>query len=206
MEGISRTIGYLLVLAFLIPIVIMPTIATPSLNQPQSQEFLTWNEPQGDFSVEYPSDWTVKEKENQYDNASDVTFTSPHSAINGYVGIDYEDTTVEEFEALIESGFDESEILERAFDAFIKRFRPSIDNFREVENKDFSKYTINGEPAASIVFAGEIYGQGIGGLLVVSFVNDRIFNLGFGASQGEFDKILPTVEHMISSIQVPAAA
>jgi hypothetical protein len=93
--------------------------------------------------------------------------------------------------------------LEGAFDAFIKRFRPSVDNFREAENKDF-QYTINVEPAASAIFAGEIIGQGIAELSVVSFVNDRTFNLGFVASQDEFDRILPTAEQMISSIQIPA--
>ena len=95
MAGISKIIGYFLVLV-LIPLLIVPTIATPSLNQPQSQQFLTWNDPQGDFSMEYPSDWTVKEKENRFDPI-DVTFTSPASAISGYVGVDYADTTFEEY-------------------------------------------------------------------------------------------------------------
>lgn len=56
-----------------------------------------------------------------------------------------------------------------------------------------------------MVFAGDIIGQEIAGLLVVSFVNDRIFNLSFGAGQDEFDRLLPTVEHMISSIKVPTS-
>jgi hypothetical protein len=56
----------------------------------------------------------------------------------------------------------------------------------------------------SVVFGGEIYGQEVGGLLVVSVVDDRVFNLVFGSSQEEFDRVLPNVEHMISSIQIPA--
>jgi hypothetical protein len=78
--------------------------------QPQSQEFLTWNQPQGDFSIEYPSDWTVEEKVNRFDE-TDVTFTSPLSAINGYVGVNYEDTALQEYNELIESGFDEAELI-----------------------------------------------------------------------------------------------
>lgn len=204
MAGISRFIGYFLALVFAIFILTMPTIATPSLNQPQSQEFLTWNEPQGDFSIEYPSDWTVEEKENRFDT-TDVTFTSPDSAINGFVSINYDDITVDEYDKLIALGYDENEILERGFDAAIESFSLGFDNFREVEDRDFSKYTVNGEPAASVVFAGEIYGGEVAGLSVVSFVDGRLVTLGFGASQDEFDRI-PTVEHMISSIQVPATA
>ena len=103
---------------------------------------------------------------------------------------------------LVGSGFDETVIMERAFDAFIGGFSPSIDNFREVEDRDYSKYTVNGEPASSVVFAGEISGLEIAGLLVVSVVNDRIFQLNFGVSQDEYDRLLPTVEHMINSIKV----
>ena len=94
--------------------------------------------------------------------------------------------------------------MEIAFGAFIDGFGPTIDNFREVENRDFSKYIVSGRPAGSVVIAGEIYGQEVGGLLVVSAVDDRLFNLVFGSSQEEFDRIFPNVEHMISSIQIPA--
>jgi hypothetical protein len=203
LAGIPRIIGYFLV-SILIPLLIAPTIVTPSLSQPQSEAFSTWNDPQGDFSIEYPSDWTVKEKENRFD-PTDVTFTSPASVTNGFVAVDYEDTMIEEYDRLIEAGVDESMIWERIFDGYIEGFSPSIANFREVEDRDFSKYTVNGETAASVVFAGEIIGQEIAGLLVVSIVDDRIFNLSYGASQTEFDKVLPTVEHMISSIKVPAS-
>jgi hypothetical protein len=110
--------------------------------------------------------------------------------------------SAEEYDRLVELGFDESELMERFFDAFIEGFGPTIDNFREVEDREYSKYAINVEPAASVVFAGEIIGQEIAGLLVVSLVDDRIFNLSYGTSQDEFDRILPTVEHMISSIKV----
>lgn len=75
--------------------------------------FSLYHSPKLGFDIEYSSDWTVKEKENRFDDASDVTFTSPATAINGYVGVDYEDTTVEAYDNLVESGFDEGEIMER---------------------------------------------------------------------------------------------
>jgi hypothetical protein len=58
-----HTHGLIAVLLF-VYILLMPLVYA---QQPQSQEFLTWNEPQGGFSIEYPSDWTVKEKENRFD-------------------------------------------------------------------------------------------------------------------------------------------
>lgn len=39
----------------------------------------------------------------------------------------------------------------------------------------------------------------------MSVVDDRMFNLVFGSGQDDFDGILPTVEHMIGSIQIHAA-
>ena len=150
----------------------------------------------------------LTERENRFDTF-DIIFNPVNSTNSSIIRVfvDYHDPRSEAPEAhdmLIELGMNESEILERGFDKYIESFGSGVNDFREVDDREFSKYTVDGEPAASVIFAGERdNGQEFGGLLVIAFVNDRFLDFMFRSGQDEFDGLLPIVEHMISSIHIP---
>jgi hypothetical protein len=167
----GSSLSGVLFLAILISMPIVFSSLSPASAQVQ-QEFLTWTDPEGRFSIEYPSDWLAEEKKNRFEYF-EVTFTDSLSKYNGYLSVDYSDRVEEE----------EVGSLELFFNSFVQGFGPAFEGFREVEDRDFSKYTIDGERAGSVIFAADIGGIGLGGLLVVSVINDRVFGLAFLAGQ-----------------------
>jgi hypothetical protein len=155
------------------------------------------------FSIQYPFDtWTLKEKENRFEEYEVEFVHSDLSAITNMIS----DVRL----AFIRVGIDDSfeinqNILTKYLDTWANTKFSSFQNFNILEPVTLKDYTINGKPAASGLYSMYLEGKKII-LLVVSTItttNNPMLVI-YNATPNEFDDILPIVEKMIDSISIPA--
>ncbi|HEX9319849.1 MAG TPA: hypothetical protein VF884_13030 [Nitrososphaeraceae archaeon] len=75
-----------------------------------------------------------------------------------------------------------------------------LPTFHMIEEPTYTKYKIDNIPAVSYTFGYDNSGK-MKELYVGSKVNNTVFHLGYAAPQDEFDRFLPPVEKILSSIK-----
>src|SRR5689334_15192794 len=85
--------------------------------------FKTYKDPASKFSIEYPSNWMVKSKQNRF-QVFDVQFSSSSMA-NGFVTVAFKTVPTQQLSTQQLS-------LPNAFTAFLNGFSPTIPNFIQV--------------------------------------------------------------------------
>ena len=99
-------------------------------NLAQKTSFTTYRDPQGKFSVDYPSDWIVKPRQNRFEQF-DVTFVSPGSSVsNGVVTIKF-DNTSGSTTAVTEDRNSVAQ-LPTIFETFLNGFSSTVPGYRQI--------------------------------------------------------------------------
>jgi PsbP-like protein len=160
--------------------------------------FKTYKDPASKFSIEYPSNWIVKPKENRF-QILDVKFyrISSSSVANGSVAVAFKTIPTQQLSTQQLS-------LPNAFTTFLNGFSSTIPNFIQVGDTSYTKYKVAGHDAASIEFSSspeQTQGFNLAGLVVFSIINHKAFVLMYVADQNIYDKVLPNIEYMIKSFQ-----
>jgi hypothetical protein len=154
----------------------------------QKDQWLNWNDPDNQFTLQYPSNWTITPRDNRFEE-EDVLFH-----------IDGNSTTLD-INVYNTSDTDIRVPMERSVEANKAEsppFKPKL-----FEGIDYVKYTVSGKPAGSAVwindvpFLGKIVWQNI-----ASIVGDKFVGILYTSPATEFDKYLPVVEKVIQSIKV----
>ena len=75
-----------------------------------------------------------------------------------------------------------------------------LPTFHVLSSPNYTKYTIDNNPAVSYTFAYDLSGK-MKELYVGTIINNTVFHIGYAAPLDEFDLFLPTVEKVLDSIK-----
>ena len=75
-----------------------------------------------------------------------------------------------------------------------------LPTFHVLSSPNYTKYTIDDNPAVSYTFAYDLSGK-MRELYVGTIINNTVFHIGYAAPLDEFDLFLPTVEKVLDSIK-----
>lgn len=159
---------------------------TPS-SLAESTNFTNYKDPQGRFSIDYPSGWQVQSATNRFETrlaafqavSSVKNLTDVNIALARNTGIAVKTLGLEQ----------------------VLR---SIINYRQIiEPVECSKYTLDGNQACSVIGLGPIVAK----LQIISAIGDHVYIFTYDTFPDNFDKNLPIAEHMINSFKFgPEAA
>jgi hypothetical protein len=181
---------YVLMYSLIFGLVLVPTF---SYSQLQSNVYFdNFVSKAGKFSIDYPKSWTIKEK-NRFDEPDAVNLT-----------IYKEGGTFAEWRITFgQSNISVPEVVQLMYD------RDPGNKFitRNVEPINLTKYTIDGEAAATYISAYKSispeYDIPIGAQVVVTKHNGTIYAFQFASFSDEFDspELTNIREHMLESIR-----
>jgi hypothetical protein len=161
--------------------------------QQQGLGYATYSYPQGNYTLQYPSDWQVEYKKpaTRFDQPSSW-FKLPDAVSIVSIDLSGSDLTKEEFE-----------------DGFLKYYplilRERFGSGLEIEDKTFGLYEIDESPAGSIVFTTPLDNtlSVNKGLFVSSVLHaNQTISITYISSNEDFNKNLNNVTSMIESIRI----
>lgn len=201
---ISILLPFIMILVMGIGIFLYPIPAQGESNNLTKTSIIEFIDKDNEFSMQIPSDWQVKPKESRFDS-TDVSLTSADGPIGGFITIEYSLVGQEFKQTLKDSNINIKKIQKNLDDLFpyvLQGFSKGFDRYQEVEEPQYDKYTINGNKAASIIYAFTLSERDLAGLYIFTIINEKKFNMNFAADRSEFDNVLPIVEDMIKSIKI----
>jgi hypothetical protein len=154
---------------------------TPAVTKPT---MTTYKDPQGRFTVSYPTNWTATPASNRFESPL-VKFNSGvgPNAIIDIVTVQVPDPEV--FATQIAN--------------------TGLFQYTLFQNVECTKYKIDGQRACSLIFTkqadADLGTPGVAIMSVISYVRGNMYTIGFAAPQDRFDPELPTFEAMISSFK-----
>ena len=75
-----------------------------------------------------------------------------------------------------------------------------LPNFHVLSSPNYTKYTIDNNPAVSYTFAYDLSGK-MKELYIGTRINNTVFHIGYAAPLNEYDLFLPSVEKVLDSIK-----
>ena len=165
----------------------------------QNDQWLNWEDPDKEFSLQYPSDWTVRPRENRFEEQDisfyiDGDFTTLTNLTT--LGIDVYNTT----------STDLKELMEQAVESASTNPNNILINTKLFEGPEYVKYTVSGKPAASVIWLHDNHDNPLSGqavyLFIASIVGDKFVRINYNSYDKQFDKYLPEVEKVVQSIKV----
>jgi hypothetical protein len=164
---------------------------------------LSYSDPEGKYTLKYPSDWSVIKKQNRFEPI-DLSLVGPSGLATGYFTIQV--TRFPPYLAESAKAAENSdEFLKIVFPEILKGYEDTLPGFTYVEAPLYDKYSVDGHKAASQVFTsslGDEAGIKFAGLLVWTVVNQQTMAITFGADRSNFDLVLPMAEKIIDSIDI----
>ena len=155
-------------------------------SQKSTTEWKIYTDPQGKFTVKYPSNWNIEPRENRFDT-KDVEFSIMDEGNSVHLGI----VTTQTPEGLnIEEGED-----------VISQRTATRDNFRLIETWECEKYVISNEKTCSLVFTTGFSPFEFAEMDVYTIDGTTSYTIVYKTIPDIFDKYLPTAEQIIQSIK-----
>jgi hypothetical protein len=181
--------GLIVLIVVVLSFVLLPSLSTQALAQVNSS-FLTYTNTDLGFTMKYPSDWTIDDKNM---NTVGIKFTSSDGA--GFVVVTANETgkTLEDFANSLPS--DQSH------------------GFKLIE-MDKSGYFLSGHPALRTIGIGSFGGPGEPGatqgvephdikmMMFVTILGGKEYSVGYAALPENFSNLLQTAQTMIDSFQI----
>lgn len=150
----------------------------------------TYNDPQGRFSIDYPSNWTAKPAANRFDKDLVTLETGRHTP-------QFAQLTV---------GITKSSPLgiEQSLNALIPRLGEIIPKFELNQDLECQKYMLDGIKACSFIYARNldyVSNIKIAAMQVSADIGENLYTLTYITLPDNFDRTLPTIEKMIASFK-----
>jgi hypothetical protein len=172
---------------------------------------LLYEDPENRFSLQYPFDWDVKEKQNRFEDI-DVRFINrtvdeivpcTGGLAKGLFCTSYD--TYEEVSLSIGNGPISSNISD-IVDSTISQAESIVmtqgGKYFDLEEPAKYDYSIDGYPAGSFIYSYEDRGNKLVSLLVASLINGKLITISFTSTPELFDASLPLINNMIDSVTV----
>lgn len=155
----------------------------------QTAGFVVWEDPEGRFAIEYPSNWTTEGKTNRSD-AIELQLSSPDTVNRIAINL---------FDKGETSLFRNSSLNDLCHNS-IKNLAGGLAEFDIEEPLNFTKYTIGGHEACSLLFTlSSSHDVALG---IVSLINGTEFNLIYRTLPESYDQTLPLINKIVNSIRV----
>lgn len=149
----------------------------------QTTQLKTYTDPEGFYTLQYPSNWTTKYQPSVSKFDGPVTFFYLDGNRSAYVSIDVERSpgTQKQYE-----------------DVFNQSVGISSNRGRDVTKSEFGLYKIDGQNA------GAIQSQTLQekSITVASVFNGKLIVVGFTTLKRDYDSQIPQVEKVIDSIKI----
>lgn len=178
------------------------------LAQNNHNQTLTFGDPFGKFSIDYPSDWEAIAPGYSFQEGNlDLIIQKPDRK-QGYIEIRNEEIIPEMKELNEEnnsfmSSFLPNNSLEYISSSLFKEHidKLNLQNFKYIKKFHYDKYLIFGMNTNSILYSYEKEDKVFYGLYIVAKSDYNIFIISYTASTNYFDKNLPKFERIIHSLK-----
>ncbi len=148
------------------------------------------------FSLLYPENWKVEEKISKFHILDLNLLTVIDGNRTSFIGISFD--TFEDSDKL------SNELVLEQSEDFGKFGSNSYYSVYEVLEKNLTKYKIDGNPSASHIVKYVFRENNLGGKLleIFSIIDKKLFTLIYQSTTQNFDKELPIIDRIISSIKI----
>jgi hypothetical protein len=170
----------------------------------QNATWLNWEDPDKQFSLQYPSDWPIRPRENRFED-QDVTLYA-----GGDLAAATNMTTLSINVINVPLSTDPSRDLKETMKATVESTTNDLNNIatdmKLFEGPEFDKYAVSGKPAGSAIWVinnpkdltiDRAVLQFIG-----SIVGDKFVGIYYNSPDKQFDNYLPQIQKVIQSIKV----
>ena len=170
-------------------------------------ETITFVDPYGKFSIDYPSDWDAIAPGHRFVEGNLDLIIQKHDREQGYIEIRHEEITSEIKESNEENKYSSSSlnnksleiILPSSFQDYVSKI--NLHNFRQIEEFNYDRYLISGLNTGSIVYSFEKDFKIFYGLYILAKNENNIVFISYTSSINYFYKNLWQVEEMINSLK-----
>ena len=168
-------------------------------------ETITFVDPFGKFSIDYPSDWEAIAPGHRFEEGNlDLIIQKPDRQ-QGYIEIRHE-----EIPSKIIQSDEETElsplnnksleiILPSSFKNYVSKI--GLQNIRQIEEFNYDRYLISDMNTGSIVYSFEKDRKSFYGLYILSKNDNNIIYISYTSSTNYFHKNLWQVEAMINALE-----
>jgi hypothetical protein len=169
-------------------------------------ETLTFIDPFGKFSIDYPPDWEAITPGHRFEEGNLDLIIQKTERNQGYIEMRHEEINSENKKSNEKNNFIFSlltnnsleRILSSLFNDYISKF--NLQNVKSIK-LNYDKYLISGMNSSSILYSFEKDDKVFYGLYIVSKSDYNIIVISYIASTNYFDKNLPKFESIIRSIK-----
>ena len=189
--------GFIILLSI---ISINETVAQKSYN-----ETITFVDPFGKFSIDYPSTWEAIAPGHNFEEGNlDLIIQKPNRQ-QGYIEIRHEQITSEIKKFNEENKFPSLNnksleiILHSTFKDYISKL--NLQNVKHIEEFNYDRYTISNMNTSSIIYSFEKDDKIFYGLYILAKNDYNIVYILYISSTNYFNKNLPEIEEMINSLK-----
>jgi|SRR6478672_11043978 len=157
--------------------------------------FTTYKDPNGRFSIDYPSNWKPKPAADRFENNPVLISSNPESILNL--------TTIT---VNIVDGVPPGTTIQSAFNSMINSLKEGFPDYDLTGGIDCIKYKLSGHNACSIIYTKPLVLTSdnsikIAILKVATIVKGSLYIIEYYALPDNFDRDLPIVEKMLSSFK-----
>jgi hypothetical protein len=170
-----------------------------SLNYVQAQQqFLTYEDPQGRFTIQHPPDWKPYPAENRFADV-EVEFLKDDGSVGRILDLDVR--IIPDIDEELVSDFGLEDFMEGATNSL----QYEIPNYRLEQGIECSTYTLAGNQACSIVYKRTmdyLSDLDFAVMQVATVEGNNAYMLTYMGSVNDFDPNLPIANETIASFQI----
>jgi len=166
------------------------------------QEFLSYEDPRGRFTIQHAPDWQPHPAENRFALAEVESLKTNTSS-----------GQVPSLDIRIIPGIDEEDVedlgLERYMEGATKGLSSSVPNFRLEQGIECDTYYLSGNQACSIIYSRTLgYASEFeyAVMQVITAIGNNVYVLSYKGTVNDFDQYLPVANQMIASFKVPESS
>lgn len=191
--------GFIILLSI---VAINETVAQKSYN-----ETITFVDPFGKFSIDYPSDWEAIAPGHRFEEGNLDLIIQKTDRQQGYIEIRHEQIISEITKSNKENRFLSSSLNNKSLEIILpSTFKDYVDklnlqNVRPIEEFNNNRYLISGMNTSSIIYNFEKDDKSFYGLYILAKSDYSIVYISYIASTNYFYRNLPEVEEMINALK-----
>jgi hypothetical protein len=191
--------GFIILLSI---VAINETIAQKSYN-----ETITFVDPFGKFSIDYPSDWEAIAPGHRFEEGNLDLIIQKTDRQQGYIEIRHEQIISEITKSNKENRFLSSSLNNKSLEIILPStfkdyvYKLNLQNVRPIEEFNNNRYLISGMNTSSIIYNFEKDDKSFYGLYILAKSDYSIVYISYIASTNYFYRNLPEVEEMINALK-----
>jgi hypothetical protein len=178
-------------LRIILILILIPLTLVPNNNKVLAQSLSNYTDPNGNYVLQYPSDWHANGPKNLGNHMPLILTIGPK-----YTG----PNLIQMIISVVASEKNQNVSLESLKNLSMIINSQDLPTFHIIEDATYNKYKIDKYPAVSYTF-GYDDSTKMKELYVGSKINNTVFHIGYAAPENEYDQFLPSVEKILSTMR-----